>query len=67
MCSPYSGVRAGDLEADLFNNSRHDFIVGLNGRMNDHLNLGKEEEDGAEEEGEGDEEEQGAAEEEELI
>lgn len=41
--SPYSCVRAGDPEADLFNDSVHYVIVGLNGRMNDHLNLHVEE------------------------
>lgn len=38
-CSPRSCVRTGDLEADLLNGSVHDFIVGLNGRMNHQLNL----------------------------
>lgn len=38
-CSPYSRVRAGDLEADLLDDSVHYFISGLNGWMNDHLDL----------------------------
>lgn len=43
LCSPYNCVRAGDFEADLLNDSFHYVIVGLNGRMNDHLNLHTEE------------------------
>lgn len=38
-CSPRSCVRAGDLEADLLDGSVHDFIVGLDGRMDHQLNL----------------------------
>lgn len=38
-CSPCSCVRAGDLEADLFNDPAHDFIIGLDRRMNHQLNL----------------------------
>lgn len=38
-CSPRSWVRTGDLEADLLDGSVHDFIVGLDGRMDHQLNL----------------------------